>query len=741
MEAHLDLIENKDEEEEYQEEQQHHMRDDVHEEEEREQIKIPHTGQYDYRRQLVRGDTNTAPNSDNIITPVTENLCFLTQEQLSRQFGVTGSRLCPHCRHQARRHWTQRQLTESIQAHYRIYGEIISKQNAEENERRRQQRIREAVELLSSIGGGQGGLAVQLTGSSQDVLAATDAEQQRQIAMIAAAIPPAAPVVIPVVAPAAPPAEAVAPGILVASTAALNAQAAALNSVPAGQQQAQAAAGPVLMLAGGGAPGGGPPVGGPPFGGPPAGGPPAGGPPGGGVPGGGAPGGGAPGGGAPGGGAPGGGGGPPGPPAGPPGPPPPGPPAPGPAGPPAPIPIPVPIAPAGGGGAPPPGPPGPPAGPILIGGYPVPAGLPATYYQLSTPINFVVSKELREIAKTIEGMEWTSTTVAHDWLNQIEILLSSTPVTADYWIHFIPLMIPRTSLFQNTHAWYRQHVLDLLLPWVHAKIIFIAHFGRQDWQDTRRAALSQCRQGASESVQHYSDRFLSITNQVGLADNDILNLNNYLNGLHKQIHAQIITLRMERRISGLGFTYDFNSLQDVMNIAISYDVQLKALDVVHKRDEKPRASVAHGVQRQPFKKRKAEGQSGKPKKGKPAKGGMWCSIHEVDSHNTADCRLAKAKDKGGKEKKDSPKGKPKGGDKRKREESNTRGSTSPGTCYNCGGTGHYARDCPKKKKGASAVGSDRPDREDEASVVSSPSTSSSSGSSREPGKRKSTPKH
>jgi hypothetical protein len=243
-----------------------------------------------------------------------------------------------------------------------------------------------------------------------------------------------------------------------------------------------------------------------------------------------------------------------------------------------------------------------------VAGIPIPPNLPADYYIPSVASTRQINKDLRDIAKNLgNDLMWKSTLVAHEWMDSIQMALEQTHIEAFHWIYILNLLIPYTSLYKNTQTWVKKNIVDPHLPWINAKILFIAHFGRADWADGRQAALARCKQGANESVQYFSDRYLSLSTEIGLQDTDKLNLSNYMNGLHKHIHRELIRLRTDRRVNGPA-NYDFTSLEDIVATAITLDVQLKALDDIHKQDD-----VKNHGKKADNEKRKHEGAGDKDK--------------------------------------------------------------------------------------------------------------------------------
>jgi hypothetical protein len=174
--------------------------------------------------------------------------------------------------------------------------------------------------------------------------------------------------------------------------------------------------------------------------------------------------------------------------------------------------------------------------------------------------------------------KWKRDTIAHEFIQTLESALDQSPIDGTHWIYIIPMMISDRD--PNVMEWVRTNITTPALSWNAAKAAFIGHYQKADWVDTRRKLYDTCTEGKDESVQSYTDRYMALTHQLGLADGDQLNIQHFLNGLRRPVHMKLTELRSNMRkmpsiAGGIPVsTWDFTSLQYTTDQAIAYDAEL-----------------------------------------------------------------------------------------------------------------------------------------------------------------------
>jgi hypothetical protein len=321
------------------------------------------------------------------------------------------------------------------------------------------------------------------------------------------------------------------------------------------------------------------------------------------------------------------------------------------------------------------------------------AGVVAAAARLAVSANTPSSPANREDYKLLVSMaahrdKWSSSkSIAHEFISRLETALRQSPILAVHWIYFLPLMVSEHD--RNMQDWIEANITTPNLSWNAARNLFIAHYERADWMDTERDKYEACKQGLTELVQKYTDRFAALMNHLSIGDADVLNIAHYIKGLRRDIKAKLIEHRSQMRNLPLAAgvpSWDFVSFNYVSSKASSFENELAARDRDQARDEHPAHDRARAAT--PQHKRKHEQKHGpaSPRKRVRVPPPLYCKWHpESQSHSTKDCR--------------NP------GTTVVRATSTTTTRAAATTvgkdlskveCYGCGKMGHYKPECPHK---------------------------------------------
>jgi hypothetical protein len=325
----------------------------------------------------------------------------------------------------------------------------------------------------------------------------------------------------------------------------------------------------------------------------------------------------------------------------------------------------------------------------------------------SVNVNTPSSRPNLEYSKFLNSMaahreKWSHTkSVAHDFISKLETALRQSPVAPVHWIYLLPLMVSENN--RDMQDWIEAKITTPNVSWNAAKVAFMAHYERADWKDSLKEKYDLCRQGPNESVQKYTDRFSALMRHLNYEDTNVLNVANYMKGLHSDIFSKLFEHRSQVRTFGLAGAaanpnWDFSSFVYVSNQAASIENELNAANATR---DTPRAKVTapavhNNNARAPQHKRKgSRGDKNGFKPNKRAPGALHCKWHpDAHSHATKDCRnpgttialstrttvspraptsttVAPAKDSS---------------------------DLSKIQCYGCGKMGHYKPDCPNKSQ-------------------------------------------
>jgi Retrotransposon gag protein/Zinc knuckle len=160
---------------------------------------------------------------------------------------------------------------------------------------------------------------------------------------------------------------------------------------------------------------------------------------------------------------------------------------------------------------------------------------------------------------------------AFEFITQLEIKLSSSPISADSWCYVLQQMI------QDQHPivsqWVYQHIIVPHLSWNAAKELFLSQYQRADLLHQWKMMYDQCRQGEDESIQSYSSRFTGLMDRLHFKDNDVQSIAHYVRGLTSNLFKKLVEHRALIRITKKIPQWDFSSLSDTVSMTVQLAIQ------------------------------------------------------------------------------------------------------------------------------------------------------------------------
>ena len=181
---------------------------------------------------------------------------------------------------------------------------------------------------------------------------------------------------------------------------------------------------------------------------------------------------------------------------------------------------------------------------------------PAINHATSIPVTVEFHKILSTISKQLDSIKWSTRSVARDFIDALDMTLRNSPVPRNQYIHLLPMMIP--PKFTNMLEYIDTNISQPLVSWDIAKQLFLQHYQVADWLDTYKREYNSCSQGTKESVQHYADRFLTLSNRLRYDDHNPVNIENFIQRLHPTIQNELTRHRLILRNTNP--TWDWTSL-------------------------------------------------------------------------------------------------------------------------------------------------------------------------------------
>jgi hypothetical protein len=180
-------------------------------------------------------------------------------------------------------------------------------------------------------------------------------------------------------------------------------------------------------------------------------------------------------------------------------------------------------------------------------------------------------KLITEMIKVNSTMVWKGEMEATSFIQGLESILFMSPVSVIHYTTLLMLMIP--GQFEIERLWVSNNIIAPLLSWNAAKVAFLGHFQRGDYEEGRRVLYDACLQGKDDSVHDYSRRFQTLASQLGLADNNQQVIHDYIRGLQRRVQVKLSAHRVIMRTAGTlpNPLWTFPALDATIRLAIMMD--------------------------------------------------------------------------------------------------------------------------------------------------------------------------
>ena len=259
--------------------------------------------------------------------------------------------------------------------------------------------------------------------------------------------------------------------------------------------------------------------------------------------------------------------------------------------------------------------------------------------------------------------KWTKSTACYPFIQRLKELLPDSGLTEAQWPSIFRYLIDQNDFV--THRWISDNILTKKLSWSKACDTFIEHFQSYDHLTALGHKYQACRQTKNQSAQDFSDEFVALCEQLGYDDQSKPVMQRYMNALSDSLYKRVNDFKISESIRTP--TYDFTSVQQIVDIAIKFETSERAAHLHAERQ-------AHT----------GSGQATTPTSGRTTE--KYCAIHRSHTHNTDEC-YSKSKTQSG----------PSSGSYDSRPLQDKQDWKKKAICHLCRQPGHISPECPSKK--------------------------------------------
>lgn len=118
----------------------------------------------------------------------------------------------------------------------------------------------------------------------------------------------------------------------------------------------------------------------------------------------------------------------------------------------------------------------------------------------------------------------------------------------------------------------KDNIIDKSLVWAEARVVFQNHFDVFNVVEQNEADYEKIKKLSRETVQHYSDRYLTLCSVLGIPDNDTRAIKHFVHGLDDKLQQDYKKTVNLARIVNSGNNNDLTSLRKVIALIISIEL-------------------------------------------------------------------------------------------------------------------------------------------------------------------------
>ena len=210
-------------------------------------------------------------------------------------------------------------------------------------------------------------------------------------------------------------------------------------------------------------------------------------------------------------------------------------------------------------------------------------------------------------------------------LQRISQVLGAHDIAEKHWIKVLVLVVEDVSAAQ----WISTNIVVLALSWKDACIAFTAHFQSSDYSVQLEIEYDKCKQGKTESVQSYADRYMELVHQLAYDEDSVHVIKHFVHHLSDYINRKYHDRLADKQLDDPD--YVISSLDKIIKICIRLDVVQKtaaARALAHSGVSGTSSSSSAGSSHV-----QSSSSSGDKKQAK------FCANHpQFSNHTTAECR-------------------------------------------------------------------------------------------------------